>query len=401
MATNPRNALPKRFRPFFDQSATETAIRYGSQESALGSLLEALNRDRGRESAAQMTAGGSVLGAYQDADKNLQKVYTDAGLTPSLLGQIADSPTGQRLAGELASGRGAIQAQATGAQAGQQYIQQHISDQYNDDFGKVADQVTALTREKGLYQSSLLDQLISGDRSARHTANEAARQQQHADEQAILDRGATTNNALIGQGLLPGADGTLQPLPGGKADPNAPGNKPKRTSGAGTASPDAQRGAGLDFKKAFALANGLKGNQGATPEVRQGIANTLTNGKPASQGKVVYEDVPVLDARGQPTGKTKRQPKLDPDTGQQITSASRPAVPAFDAPIAAAATEQALFGYVTTKTVRELQKLGYSVNQIPGLKTENAAKAARPKTSKPTSRPKNAPSGTPGQVRPT
>jgi hypothetical protein len=402
-----RDALPKRFRPLFDQAQTETAIRYGAQEDALGSILAQASRDYGRQSAAQQTASQSVLGALKAAPGRLTQAYSDAGLTPSLLSQIAGSPTGQRLAGELAAGQAGIQQQFTGAQAGEQYLQQHLFDQYRDDANQVGGQLSSLGKERGLFQSSLLDQLITGDRATRHAANEAARKQQHEDTQAVLDRATRTGNALIRQGITPviNEDGsvTLGPaIPGGKADPNAPGNKPKRTSGPGTATPDAQRTVGNSFSKALALASGMVRGKPRTPEIRSTVQGTLTSGKPASQGKVVYEEVPVLGPNGQPTDKTKRVPKLNKD-GSQVTTASRPAIPSFDESVAQAATEQAMFGYVTTATVRKLQKLGYSVNQIPGLKTENQVRRSRPKPDRSTPAPQTraVTDPTTGQARPT
>lgn len=373
------NKLPKRFQPLLEQARTQGALRYGAQESGLQSIFDDVTQNYTRQSAAQEGAARSLLGSLATGGVRLNQAYSDAGLTPEVRAQYAQTPDGQRILASLARGQGDIQQQQLGAEAGRQYIQQRLGDDYRTDVNKINSQKTAMDTERGLYESSLLDQLIGSDRSMRHDANAAARKQEFDAQQAIDDRTAARDNALISQGLLPDAEGNLQPLPGGKADPNAPSNRPKRTSGAGTASPDAQRSAGTDFQKAAALANALKGGQPATPEIRQAISNTLTNGKPASTGKVIYEEVPILDAGGRPTGKTKRQPKLDPKTGQQVTSKSRPAVPAFDAAIANAATEQALFGYVTTKTVRELQKLGYSVNGIPGLKTENQYRQAQPK----------------------
>lgn len=386
MASTKRTRLPKMFEPLLAQAQTAGALRYGAQETGLLGLLSDTNRNYTRQAAAQEGATRSLLGSLQGASVNLNNVYSDAGLTPEVRAQYANTPDGQRILASLARGQGDIQQQTLGAQAGRQYLQQRMAEDYNSDTGKINDQLGALRKERGLFESSTLDSLIGENRAARAKLNADARQRQADADAAVQAQNAAQTNALIGQGLLPDSHGNLQPLPGGKADPNAPGNKPKRTSGPGTATKDAQLSAGKDFKKAFALANGLKGSQAATPETRKAIQGVLTNGKPASQGKVVYEEVPVLDAAGRPTGKTKRQPKLDAN-GQQITSPSRPAVPAFDEPIAAAATEQALYGYVTTKTVRELQKLGYSVNQIPGLKTESQAKASRPKDSRDYARP--------------
>ena len=117
----------------------------------------------------------------------------------------------------------------------------------------------------------------------------------------------------------------------------------------------------------------------ATPGLRQGITNNLTNGRPASGGEPIYDETEEVDITGKPTGKKTQTKRLDPKTGTAVTTPRRPAVQPFEEPIAAAATEQAMFGYVTTPTVRKLQQLGYSVNQIPGLKTESQYRKSRPR----------------------
>lgn len=249
MASTPtRNSLPKRFRPLYDQALSEADLRYGAQQAGLASVLGSLTHDYGQQAQAQHDAGQSVLGALKGADSNLQQVYSQSGLTPQLLAQIGDSPTGQRLAGELAQGRQDLQGQLLGAQAGQQYQQQHIADQYQQDTGKVRDQMDAMLHERGVYTSGLLDQLISSDRSSRHDANLAAAKQAHDDAQVAAQIQAGQDNALIGQGLLPDSHGNLQPLPGGKADPNAPANQPKSPKASKPTGAD--RTAQADFRKA-------------------------------------------------------------------------------------------------------------------------------------------------------
>lgn len=401
--------LPKRFEPFLNQALTEADLRYGAQEAALGSILGQLNRNHNRNLDAQATANSSLVGLLKGQDANVERYYSESGLTPTVLSQLAQDPSGRRLAGEMAGYRSQNQAAMTGQIAGDQFQRSRINQEYGDQLGQFGDQFTAMQRERGTFTSALLDQLIGEDRKARQAANAAARQQQHDDAQAALGMDAAQTNALIGQGLLPQPDGTLAPLPGGKADPNAPGNQPKpkkRTTGPGTASPDAQRSASTDFTKATSLAKGMIGNQPLTPELRAALTKNLTNGRPASGGDVIYEEVPVLgadgkqkkDAAGNPI--TKRVPKVDPTTGTRVTTRALPALPSFDATIAAAATEQAMFGYVTTATVRELQKLGYSVNQIPGLKTENQRRRTQPKA--PTTQRRNPPKAgdsRPGNIR--
>jgi hypothetical protein len=326
----------------------------------------------------------SVLGALKGADKGLRDVYAQSGLGPNLLSQIAGSPTGQRLAGELASNRVDVKNQLLGAQAGQQYIQQHFGDQYREDVGNINAQGSALAKEKGLFQSDLLDQLITADKAARQAARLAAAKQRHDDALARQQIVASQTNALIGQGLLPDSNGSLVPLPGGKADPNAPQFKddPKRpTRGPGSASPAAQLSAGTAFSSAVSLAKGMLNGKPITPENVTAAAGILASGRPASGGQPIYRD--VTDA----SGHTKRVKVLNPDHTAKTTPA-RPKVPSFDQPIAQAAAEQAAFGYVTSGTLRKLRKLGYSVRQFPGLVTEHHHRATTPRNNAPLQLPK-------------
>lgn len=383
MATDP--TLPKRFQPFLQQALNEAALRYGGQESALAQILGQVQRDYGKQSQAQAGAGMSLLGALRGAGQQLTQTYSDAGLTPTLLAQIGNSPTGQRLAGEFAGHQADIQSQQVGAQAGQQYIQQHLGDQYNEDRNNVLSQLAAEQKERGLFTQTQLDQTIQGDRAARSAANAAAAKQTHDDLQAQLNRDASTGNTALSSGYTIGTDGTLNPIPGGKADPSAkPGTKP--TSGPGSASSDAQRTAGTAFKGAFGNAQTMVRGEPRNSTTVTRIAANLANGRPASSGKPIYDVVPVADSYGRPkldaNGKqvTKQVRRLEPAkqpdgtpnprAGQPVTTPSTPAVAPVDAPIAQAVAEQAVYGYVSTETVQTLQKLGYSVNQIPGLVTQ-------------------------------
>jgi hypothetical protein len=168
--------LAKRFQPFLQQAQTEAAIRYGAQESALKSILGQTTHDFQQQVGAQDAANRSYQGALQGASSGLSKVYSDAGLTPTLLASLAGTPTGARIAGELASGQGAIQQQQLGAQAGQAYQVQHLGDLYKQDVGKIGDQATSLATEKGQFTQSLLDQLIGTDRSAQACGERGGRE---------------------------------------------------------------------------------------------------------------------------------------------------------------------------------------------------------------------------------
>lgn len=378
------------FRGLYDQAQTQTDIRYGAQRDALAQILGGLDRNFTRQSEAQRTAGMTLTGALRGQKDRLGQAYTDAGLTPTLLAQIGNSPTGQRLAGDYARSLAAADQQMQSAMAGQQFLQQRLADDYRDDVGQVQQQAQSLAREQGLFQEQRLSDLIGANRAARSQVRAASREQAHADQQKVLDRDLSRGNALIGAGLNPE---TGEPLP-------ARSGSSRRTSGPGTASRDKQNAAGSQFDRALANATSMVRGKDRTPELRQRVASELAAGSPASGGQAVYDEVEELDAAGRPTGRTKRVPRLN-DDGTKVVTPKRPAIAPVEQSIASAASEQAMFGYVTTATVRKLQKLGYSVNQIPGLTTEHRYRRSRPQPRRPVSRPRNAPSGVRGQSRPT
>lgn len=357
----PQPVLPKRYKPYVAQANTEADLRYGGQEAAFGSLFGSTRHDYQQQSAAQGAATRSLLGALAAAPADLNRVYSEAGLSPSVLAGISNSPTGQRLAGELARSQAGIQTQATGAQAGGIYQQQHLFDQYRQDVGKINDQVTAERHERGVFTSSLLDQLIGSDKAARAAAKQHLADQQFTADQNALKNSQTEANALIGAGVDPNTGAVL------------PGHGPKPK-----AKPQATRGEQAQAESAFSLAltSAKAAVEGQRPSkaLINDVIDQLVNGIPATKakpGKTVYEDVPVKDQFGNVTG-TKRQPKLDPKTHTEITTGGdegSPAIAPVNPAIAHAAVEMATQGYLSPKTVKELHRLGYAVQGFPGVRT--------------------------------
>jgi hypothetical protein len=389
MARDPRSTLPKRFRPFYDQAQTQSELRYGAQESALGSVLAQLVRDYGRQSQAQHSAGQSVLGALSGASAGLEKVYTDAGLTPALRAQISESPTGQRLAGELASGQASIQDQTRGAQMGQQYIQQRLGEQYQDDVGQVSDQSVAMAKERGLFTSSLLDQLISGDRASRSAANAAAREATRAEQQKALDRATQTGNALIGQGITPiiGDDGSVSlgnPLPGGKADPNAPANKPKGSK-PNRATNTERSGFGTDFSRALGLAKNAieKPEDRKSKALRSQTARNILDGFEASGGETIY-DTNKKGKDGLPNPNYGK-PLLNADGTEQKTEKFTAVEKVANQVAVQAALDIAFDGALSRETVRKLHDLGIKTTDLGNLPTQT--QKARQRKSRDYARP--------------
>lgn len=350
MAAKKKTTLPQRFAPYAAQAATETAIRYGGQEDALKSIFGQTTANYQRQAQAQDAANRSLLGALQTAGVDLNRVYSDAGLTPEARAAMAGTPTGARLAGELARAQGGIQQQQLGAQAGQAYQVQHLGDLYREDVGKINDQASSLAKERGLYESSLLDQLIGTDRSTRHDANQHVKDQQFTADQNLLDNAQSQTNATIGAGIDPS---TGQPLPGHGPKPKP---KPKAT-------PGEQATASTDFSLAAGNAEAMA-KAGIGPDA---IVKSLTKGRKAVQGKPVYEEIQQKDSTGKVIG-TKRQPKLNAD-GTVVTTGDKDPVDPVNPAIAQAAAEMATKGYVSPATVKELHRLGYQVRGLPGIKT--------------------------------
>ena len=354
-----RNTLPDKYQPFLAQAHTSEEIRYGSQRSALQSILNQTTQDYHRSVAAQKTANLGLLGALSQQPGQLAQVYEQAGLGPSVLQAQAGNPSYGRIASELASAQaGAIQQQAS-ARAGGQYQLNHLHDTYQGDLGKITDQALALNREAGLYESDLLGQLIGEDTKARADARQhRADQRFEARQNALGDKNSLTRgivSGLISQGVTPvfGKDGTVSagaPIPGAKSSRPKPGPK---------ATPHDQSMAESDFGSA--VQNALQMAKGGAD--LGSITRALTQGRPAVRGE---KPQPVFDPA---TGKKK----IDPKTGVAVTTGGtpdRPAVKGIDAAIAQAAAEQGAKGYVTSKTIKHLHHLGYSVRDFPGLVTE-------------------------------
>lgn len=386
-----RNTLPQRFVPYLEQAQTQGALRYGAQETGLQGLFDSATQNYQRQSAAQEGASRSLLGSLATGSVNLNNAYSDAGLTPEVRAQYAGTPDGQRILASLARGQGDIQQQQIGAQAGRQYIQQRLGDDYRTDVGKIEQQRAAMSTERGLYESSLLDQLIGDDRAGRQKINADARQQQFTADQAIQQQQSTRDNALIGQGLLPDAQGNLTPLPGGKADPNAKTNKPKKVK----ATRAEQSRAATDFSTALGIATDYVGNDPKDKALRREIGQKLLRGEETIKGKPVYDTRQQINGKPNPSyGK----PLLNKD-GTVQTTGDLPGIQKVDnQPIVQAALDMVFDGHLSPATVRKLHDLGYEVRGLSGVKTR--ADVPKPK---PQQQPKNRAVRDPrtGQSRPT
>src|SRR5690349_21608326 len=139
--------LPKRFAPYLRQAETEAAIRYGQPQQQLAALLQNTLYQANQNLGAANTANRETIGSLRASGGLLSQAYTNAGLTPQVIASIANSPTGQRIASELAAGQAGVIQQQNGAQAGVAYQRQHIMDQLRQDVGQINGQATELSKE--------------------------------------------------------------------------------------------------------------------------------------------------------------------------------------------------------------------------------------------------------------
>jgi hypothetical protein len=309
-----RRDLPKRFRGYYDQATAQAELQYGGQGDLLAMLLQDTGRDYNR-SVKQARRGSRVLQAGIDMGRqSLNDNLAVSGLDAASLPETADARRIQQTqAGALneLDLRG-LQAQEYGASGVRQ-----AGEAYREDAGQIRQQLLRLVKDQGLYTNSLLGELIEGDRNARRTARQDAREQSFEAEQKALDRDNQITTSLIGQGFAP--DGSI--LPGGKADPDANGQpgdqgkggkkKPKLTQNQINGALDAitnARGAYQQFagQKGFnpsGLRNGLRVGSLPTgdkpikiPTVKSDLY--ITAGFELAKGKLSKSTAQKLRARG-------------------------------------------------------------------------------------------------------
>jgi hypothetical protein len=145
--------LPKRFIPFLQQAQTDSELRYGQPQSELNSLLGSTVQQAAENLGASNTANREIIGSLRASGGLLDQAYTNAGLDATTRASIAGSPTGQRIASELASGQAGLLQQLSGAQSGAVYQRQHIMDQLHQDVGKINDQAGQLPGRRACSSS--------------------------------------------------------------------------------------------------------------------------------------------------------------------------------------------------------------------------------------------------------
>jgi hypothetical protein len=284
--------------PYATQAQNITTSRYGPEISALAALMRQAEEDRDTSYRQAKTGRQFTVGAVDQARPQITQAYRGAAqaIQPAFAqgGGIESAALGARMGEAGALAQSQLAARRVSAVEGEQAARVQAQRNFTSDRAKIGQRATDLARESGAFTASTIQDLIGADTKAATDL---------AGRQATLTQ--QERNSQRSAGIDPD---TGQPIPGGKLDPKA--NKPK---GAGWASQEAQTAAGSEISRLINAAKGEMGND----VTRADVADLLRTGIPKAS-KVVYENVPILNAQGKPTGRTKRQPKLNGD-GTPVT----------------------------------------------------------------------------------
>lgn len=374
--------MAKKRNQFQRQAADLSLVRYGPEISALTALLRDAQSSRDtrlRQATASRQAG--VRAAY-DARPQVEHAYEAAGQTvsPAFVngGGIEASALTARLGESAALARSQLEDRRVAAVQGEGSARQQILRDFAQDKGKITSRALDLAREQGAYGASTLQQLIGDDASARAKAR-----QDEADRQSRL------TTALIGQGLLPGDDGSLTPLPGGKADPTAPQNQPKSTKK--WATPTQQAAASDTLQAALNEAKTLK----ASGAGRHEVAQLLLEGADDVAGKPVYRTVIK-------NGREVQERVLNPDGTQKTTGGVPGVKPVKSQLLLSAALDIAYDGHLSRRNQKLLHDRGIKIGPL-GVRTYGEYLRALSKATRKSPRGRTTPlaPGYRGQQRPT
>jgi hypothetical protein len=332
--------VAKRRNRFQQQAADLSLVRYGPEISALTALLRDAASSRDTRLTQATNARQAGVRAVFDARPQVEHAYEAAGqaVSPAFVngGGIEASALTARLGESAALARSQIEDRRVSAIQGEGSARQQILRDFAQDKGKITARALDLAREQGAYGASTLQQLIGDDAAAKAKARQDA-----ADRQDAMTR------ALIGQGLLPGPDGSLTPLPGGKADPNAPSNKPKKT----WATPVQQAAASDTLQAALNEAKTLKASGAGRHEVAQLLLDG-DKGRPERQ-------VPVYDTT---TGKKKLH---EDGTPVMKTVPAVPPLPQVKSQLLlSAALDIAYDGHLSRRNQRLLHERGVKIGPL-------------------------------------
>jgi hypothetical protein len=383
-------ATPRRIR---NQARDLAFVRYSPELSALTALLKQAQQTRSETIQSGRSAATAIQATVDRARPEVRNVYTAAQRTANAANKIAAPSLAALPAGNPFSAAAAIEQSGLQGRLGESQAAtlSELSErrvdaaagaagqarQANTAFGKTAQQLGTrrqdIGREAGSFITSTIRDLMDANASAKADAQRIA-------AGLVNSRG----NAWISAGVDPA---TGKPIPGGRLDPAAPQNQPAGKKWATSAQ---QTAAAAAIQSGFHAAAPLS-TRGVSRE--DAAAALRTGAKP----RPVYETVQTKDRTGRVTG-TKQQKVLNPDGTPKMTSS----VPKVKEELyIQAAIEMAYDGHLSKRTQRLLHKNRIQIAPLGVTSAGEYERRRRARIRKFHPRVVNAPSGIPGQTRPT
>ena len=305
--------LPKRYRPYRRQARTQGRLQFGPEQQTLNRLGRDERRTMLDTIDSQNSAATAIALQAEEGGQDIRDIYENAGLTDAVRESLASNPAARRLAEEMAAGEVEMEQRAVDAREGAAFATRQAVRDYRRDIKRINEQKTDLARRKGLFVSTLLEQLIGEDKAARAAVAEQQQQQAFEMTKLGMQLGQQERNSIRSAGIDP--------------DTNKPLSTTKKTT---------KKATGADREAAAAL----------------GKAKTWLD---------------RLDNDGYRTkvpSTTKRREAL----GELLTAGDRESgVPALPQHIVEAALDMHFRRRLSPATVKMLRSLGIQVRRLPGV----------------------------------
>lgn len=324
---------------FITQATQDALVRFGPEISGLKALIQQAQEERSTGINAARTTAQAITNAVDQARPQVTKVYNTAAATQSrvsdqVVGDIAHlTGVNPNIVAAMAVERAAssdrtstgradtlsdLSRQRVAAQRGKQFGIQSANREFSSAVSKVLQRQVDLANEQGAFiasQTSKARQAAAERRQAMRKVKLQLTQQERASLRSSgvdPDTGKLTKNAKIKVESI-------------KAQQQKDEQRQKKPT-------QGDRSAVANFGKALTWAGRLSTSKGAQSktkqQIRRGAVEVLTTG--------------------------------DRDNG----------IPAIPQPLARAAVEMKVDGYVSQSTIKMLRKQGYRVDLFPGIRTK-------------------------------
>ena len=166
------------------QARTQGRLRYGGEQQGLRQLARAERRELLDTTESQRSAADSIVSSAREGRQDIRGIYEDAGLTDMVRQSLGSNPAARRLAEEMAGAETEMRQREVDAREGAAFAINRATQDYRRDIKDIRDRKLSLKREKGIFVSDLLRQLVGEQQAARAEAQaEAQRMQFDWDKQ--------------------------------------------------------------------------------------------------------------------------------------------------------------------------------------------------------------------------